>query len=89
MFEDETTVAWKAMPPHAPVVDAVGEPIGTVAEVLGDEDEDIFHGVAMRRKGDGVMVEIPAARIKRVTTEHVMTDLSGDEAGALPRYDRA
>lgn len=89
MFEDETAVAWQAMPPHAPVVDADGGEIGTVAQVLGDEDEDIFHGVAVRRKHDGVTVEIPAARIKRVTTEHVMTDLSGDEAGALPRYDRA
>ena len=87
MFEDETTVAWQATLHHAPVVDAGGEEIGTVAEVLGDESEDIFHGIALRRRHDGETVEIPAARIKRVTTGHVITDLSADEAGDLPPYE--
>jgi rRNA processing protein Gar1 len=89
VFEEETTVAWQATPRHAPVVDAQGDEIGTVAEVLGDEAEDIFHGVALRRLHGGETVEIPAARIKRVTTGRVITDLSPDEAGALPRYDRS
>jgi hypothetical protein len=89
VFEDETTVAWQATPRHAPVVDAQGDEIGTVAEILGDEGEDIFHGVALRRPHGGETVEIAAARIKLVITEHVMTDLSPDEAGALPPYDRS
>ena len=89
MFEDEITVAWQAMPLHAPVVDAEGEEIGTVAEVLGDQAEDIFHGVAVRRKHDGKTVEIPAAHVTRVTTERVITDLSEEDAGVLPRYGRA
>ena len=89
MFEDETTVAWQAMPLHAPVVDAEGDEIGTVAEVLGDEDEDIFHGLAVRLKHDGKTVEIAAVHVTRVTTERVITDLSAGDAGGLPRYGRA
>lgn len=89
MFEDETTVAWQATPRHAPVVDSQGDEIGTVAEVLGDEGEDIFHGIALRPTHGGEKKEIPAARIKRVTTEHVITDLSADEAASLPPYDRS
>jgi hypothetical protein len=87
VFEDETTVAWQAMPRHAPVVGASGDEIGSVAAMLGDETEDIFHGIALRRKQDGETVEVPAARIKRVTTRHVITDLSAGEVNALPRYD--
>ena len=89
MFEDETTVAWQAMPRHAPVVDADGEQIGTVAEVLGDEEEDIFHGLSVKRSRDGETVEIPAAHVKRVTAAHVIPDLSAAELAALPRQDRA
>lgn len=88
MFDDETTIAWPAMPQHAPVVDADGDEIGSVAEVLGDESEDIFHGVAMRRSHDGQTVEIPAARIKRITTGHVVTDLSEDEVSGLGHHRR-
>jgi hypothetical protein len=89
MFEDETTVAWQATPRHAPVTDAEGNEIGTVAELLGDEGDDIFHGIAVKRRHDGETVEISAARVKRVTTGHVVTDLSAAEASALPRYDRS
>ena len=86
MFEDETPVAWQAMPANAPVVDVDGEEIATAEAVLGDEDEDIFHGIVARRKHDGQTVEIPALRIKRMTTRHVITDLAPDEAEALARY---
>ncbi|HET7419732.1 MAG TPA: hypothetical protein VFL27_05085 [Candidatus Dormibacteraeota bacterium] len=88
MFEDETTIAWPATPRHAPVVDAQGHEIGAVSRVLGDESEDIFHGVAMRRVHDGQAVEIPAARIKRITVGHVITDLSSDEVAQLAPYRR-
>lgn len=89
MFEDETVVAWQAMPHKAPVVGAGGEEIGTAEAVLGDEAEDIFHGIVARRKHDGETVEIPALRIKRMTTGHVITDLAPDEAQALAPYSRS
>jgi len=85
MFEEETQVAWTAMPSHAPVVAADGTEIGKTEKVLGDRDEDIFHGVVVRR-GDGEAIEIAAMRIKRVTARHVITDLGAGEVDGMPPY---
>jgi hypothetical protein len=85
MFEDETQIAWQAMPQHAPVMASDGSEIGISEKLLGDLDDDIFHGVVIRR-ADGEAVEIPARRIKRMTAHHVMTDLQAKEAETLPPY---
>jgi hypothetical protein len=87
MFEDETPVAWNAAEPDLAVVAADGTEIGRTRRILGDEKEDIFHGIAMRRAGDGETVEIPAVRIKKMTRQHVLTDLSTDEVESLGVYD--
>jgi hypothetical protein len=85
VFEEETQVAWQAMPQHAPVVASDGSEIGTTETLLGDLGEDIFHGIVIRR-ADGEAVEIPAPRIKRITEQHIVTDLDAGEAKALPPY---
>ena len=85
VFEDEVPVAWTAMPEHAPVVGADGTEIGKAEKVLGDREEDIFHGVVMRR-GDGEVVEIPASRIQRMTQRHIIANFDADEARSLPPY---
>ncbi len=85
MFDDETAVAWTAMPYRAPVLAADGSAIGLAESLLGDEKEDIFHGIAVKSRAAGV-VEIPAIRIKKITNAHVITDLSTDEVAALPAY---
>jgi hypothetical protein len=85
VFEDETQVAWTAMPEHAPVVAADGTEIGKTEKVLGDRDDDIFHGLVIRRD-DGEAIEIPARRIQRMTQHHVITDLGADEAKGFSPY---
>ena len=87
VFEDETPIAWTAMPRHAPVVGADGSEIGTAESVLGDQNEDIFHGLVVRRQ-DGRLVEVTAARVKKMTAHHVLTDLDPAEAAALTPYHR-
>lgn len=86
MFEDETPIAWTSLPRRTPVVSADGTEIGTTEQVLGDKNDDIFHGLAVRRSSDGTVVELPAARIKRMTQGHVITDLAGSEATMLKRW---
>ena len=86
MFDEETPVAWNAVPRHAVVVAGDGTELGAVEEILGDEEEDIFHGVALKRADDGEVVEVPAGRITRMTMEHLVTDLTQDEAKALPAF---
>jgi hypothetical protein len=87
MFEDETPVAWTVLPRDAVVVGADGSEIGRVRYVLGDHNEDIFHGIAMRRANDGATVELPWSRIKRMTEQHVVTDIYAADAESLPPYE--
>jgi hypothetical protein len=84
MFDDEPAVAWTAMPYRAKVVAADDSEIGSAESLLGDESEDIFHGIVVKRSGK--LVEIPAARIKKITTGGVVTDLASDEVMALQPY---
>jgi hypothetical protein len=86
MFEDETAVAWIAMPYRAPVVAADGSEIGTAESLLGDENEDIFHGIVVKQRQGGKLVEIPAMRIAKITDKHVVTDLAEADIPALQPY---
>jgi rRNA processing protein Gar1 len=88
MFEDETPVAWTVMPREAPVVAADGTEIGKAEQVLGDVEEDIFHGIVLKRSHDGELFELPAVHIKRITERHVITDLSTGDVPSLSRYRR-
>lgn len=74
-----------AMPYRAPVLDASGESIGPAESLLGDEADDIFHGIVVRRSGKHL--EIAAARISRITNKQVYTDLRPDEVDALAPYE--
>lgn len=83
MFEDETPVAWTNLSPDTPVVTAGGSEIGTAEEVIGDKNDDIFHGLLVKRSSDGAVVELPAARIKRMTERHIVTDLADSDTASL------
>lgn len=86
MLENEPQVAWMAMPYRCPVYAADGTEIGTAESLLGDENEDIFHGIAIKRRAGGPTAEIPAARIKKITEKGAVTDLAPDEVGSLQPY---
>ena len=68
---------------NLPVVDVEGTEIGHVESVLGDEDDDIFHGVHLNLKGWGGHVELLADRITRISLERVYTDLGPGEGESL------
>ena len=86
MFEEEPAVSWMAMPYRAKVYGVDGTEIGTAESLLGDEEEDIFHGIAIRRSSGGPTAEIPAVRIKKITEKGVVTDLDSSDVAALPAY---
>jgi hypothetical protein len=86
MFDEETQLAWTAMPYRVPVVAADSSEIGTAESLLGDEAEDIFHGIVIKPRAGGGMVEIPAARIKKITAKGVVTDLGPEDLPRLQPY---
>jgi hypothetical protein len=82
-MDSEKPVSWMAIHQNAPVVDRDGNEIGTVEAVLGDDEDGIFHGVGLNLKGWGGHVEVPAARVRQITTEKVYTDLGSDDIESL------
>jgi hypothetical protein len=85
--EEEREIAWMAMPEKAPVVGRDGEEIGRAEGLLGDLDDDIFHGIVVKLARGG-KVEVAADRIPKITTRQVYTDLATDELEGLPEYKR-
>lgn len=79
----EKTVSWMAIPQNAPVVNRAGDELGHVEAVLGDDENGIFHGLALNLKGWGGHVELPADRVERITNERVYTDLAPDDEKTL------
>lgn len=84
--DGEHQVAWLATPYRAPVLDAAGNELGTTESLLGDEQADIFHGLAVKLKGKGTVVEIAAAQVARITTLRVYTTISPEQVDQLPAY---
>ena len=69
-----------------PVYAAEGTQVGTVDHVVAAPSQDIFHGIVLRRSPDGEKVELPARRIKKMTSRRVITDLGTGDVGSLPPY---
>ena len=84
MSEDQ--VAWTATPYHAPVLDSAGQELGTTESLMGDESEDIFHGLAVKLRHGGRLVEVAAAQVTRITSARVYTDVAPESVQALPPY---
>jgi hypothetical protein len=83
-LEEEREVAWLAMPQKAPVIGKSGEEIGRMEELLGDKEDDIFHGIVLKLARGGHKVEVAADRIPKITTRRIYTDLAADELEHLP-----
>lgn len=81
--EEEREIAWLAMPLKAPVLDRDGAQIGTAEGLLGDEGDDIFHGIVVKLSRGG-KVELRADRIPKITTRRIYTDLAPSELDGLP-----
>lgn len=80
----ETPIAWMAISPGMPVVDRDGRRCGVVTHALGDLEEDVFEGIALRiGVGAGVHMAAPDA-IDRLTDQAVYLRLTTGEARSLP-----
>lgn len=79
-------ISWRSVVYGTPVVGADGTRAGTVHEVLGSDEEDIFHGirVAIPEHHD-VMLEAEA--VASLTSAAVTSTMSAADIEALPAYD--
>ena len=84
--EQEHPLAWNAILLDTPVYSRDGHEVGVVREVLGSDAEDIFHGVVVRHGILSHDIEIPAAKVTRITNRRIDIDLSAQEIRELPAY---
>jgi uncharacterized protein YrrD len=70
------------------VVDAQGDEIGRVEEVVGDSRADIFNGLAV---STGLLSDaryVPSERVKEITEGRIQIDVSHDEVKRLDKHEQ-
>ncbi|HVV58681.1 MAG TPA: DUF2171 domain-containing protein [Gaiellaceae bacterium] len=79
-------VSWLLIRPGWKVVSAEGGEIGEVDQVVGDDTEDIFDGLAIATSALGRPRYVPAERVARITDGAVELSLSAADAASLEEY---
>jgi hypothetical protein len=71
-------VSWLMVEPGWEVVDADGNEVGKVDEVVGDTGTDIFNGLAVSTSVLGRPKYVPAERVAEITDGRVQLDARTD-----------
>jgi hypothetical protein len=80
-------VSWLVLEQGWDVVDSAGESVGKVDEVLGDQDRDIFDGLAVSTGLVGKPKYVPAERVGEIREGEVRLEMSADEVERLEPYE--
>jgi hypothetical protein len=79
-------VAWNMIEPGWKVFDAEGEAIGTVHEITGDENVDIFDGLAIKQGVLGKDQYVPSEHVAQILEGEVHLSLTQPQIEALETY---
>jgi hypothetical protein len=75
--------SYMALEEGTPVQSAEGEPVGKVAHVLADVDDDIFDGIVIAASGGHVFAD--ADQVSEIRTGAVILTLDAEACRALPQ----
>jgi hypothetical protein len=92
--DEETTVSWKTIEPHWKVWSADDIEIGEVFLPVGDENADIFDGLAITHHGGPSVVHnwldrpryVGQEQVAAIQEGHVRLMIKADEARDLPEH---
>jgi ribosomal 30S subunit maturation factor RimM len=76
-------VSWKAVEKGWAVYDRDGEEVGTVHEIAGDEEADIWDGFGVKTSALGAVKYVPAEIVASIAVGEVRLTSSGDEVASL------
>jgi hypothetical protein len=79
-------VSWRVVRPGWKVEAADGSEVGQVDEVTGDDNADIFDGLAIATSALGRPRYVPAEQVGEITEGTVRLSLGPDEVAALEEY---
>ena len=80
-------VSWLLIEPGWKVVDANGEDIGRIEEVVGDTSSDIFNGLAV---STGLLAKpryVPAEQVGEITEGEVQLKLPAEHVERLEEHE--
>jgi hypothetical protein len=80
-------VSWFIIEPGWKVIDAEGQEIGSVDEVVGDSSDDIFNGLSISTSLLGRPRYVPSEQVGTITQGHVQLKLTKDQIGRLGEFE--
>jgi Uncharacterized protein conserved in bacteria (DUF2171) len=80
-------VSWLVVEPGWKVVDAVGQDVGSVDEVVGDSSNDIFNGLSIATSLLGKPRYVPSEQVGAITQGRVQLMLTKDQVGRLDEFE--
>jgi hypothetical protein len=84
LLDPEQPIAWRGVLQDTPVRSSEGEQVGTLYDMLGSDEEDIFHGIVVHLGRLGHRVFVPADDVTLMTRAHVDVAYTSDQLHALP-----
>lgn len=84
--DDTQPVSWLTIRAETPVFSSDGEEVGSVHEVLGSEQADVFHGIVVRSGLLGKDAMVPAEKISGMTENRIDLSLPAEEVRALEPF---
>jgi hypothetical protein len=79
-------VSWFLIEPGWKVFAADGSEVGTVKEVVGDSNADIFDGLAVSTSALGKRRYVPAEQVAEITEDGVRLALTPEKVDGLDEY---
>ena len=76
-------VAWKAVEKGWAVYDRDGEQVGTVEEIAGDENADIFDGFGIKTGALSGVKYVPAEIVESIAVGEIRLKIAGSDVAPL------
>jgi hypothetical protein len=83
---DDQPVSWKTILADTPVYSSDDKEVGTIHEVLGSEQADIFHGIVVRSGLLGKDVVVLAQQVTALADRRIDLALSAEQVRALEPF---
>jgi uncharacterized protein YrrD len=80
-------VSWFLIEPGWKVLDAAGDDVGRIEEVVGDSNADIFNGLAIAKGLFSGKRYVPAEQVSSITEGEVTLKLTAEQVDGLDHYD--
>ena len=80
-------VSWLMIEPGWKVVDAQGDEVGSVDELVGDSSNDIFNGLSISTRLLGKPRYVPSEQVGTITPGHVHLKLTKDQVEHLGEFE--